>query len=229
MHVVGRQHADAQPLGQRRQLGVDLALLGEPVVLQLDEEPVRPEDLQVLLRDLLRRRDVVPAQRRRNLAAQARARADQPRGELAQHLLVDPRLVVEPLEVADRGQLDQVPVTRQVLGEQQKVVARFAQPTGLAVPPVPGGHVHLAADNRLDAGGLGGGVELNCPEQVAVVGDRHGGHVHPLAGLDEVLHPTRAVEQRVLGVHVQMYEIGWRQRRLRHDLSPSILERTGPG
>ena len=53
MHVVGRHQPDAQPLGQIGQLGIDHVLLVDAVLLHLDEKPIRPENLQIGLGDLL--------------------------------------------------------------------------------------------------------------------------------------------------------------------------------
>ena len=86
---------------------------------------------------------------------------------LRQQLLVDPRLVIEPVEVAGRDQPDQVPVAFLVFAEQHQVVV------ALRIGPVSvtlSGDVHLAADDGLDALRRGRVIELDRAEQVAVVG-----------------------------------------------------------
>jgi hypothetical protein len=67
-------------------------------------------------------------------------------------------------------------------------------------------HVHLAADDRLDAGRLHRVVELDRAEHVAVVGDRAGGHAELGNSLREVFRASSAVEKRIFGVEMEMDE-----------------------
>ena len=131
VHIVGGDRRHAELVGQVREFGIDLLLLAHPVVLQLDEEPVGTEDVEVRLGHLLGGGVIDPQQLLRHFAADAAAGADQPVGKLAQRGLVNPRLVVEPLEVADAGELHQVAVAGQVHRQQQQVIAGLAQPLGL--------------------------------------------------------------------------------------------------
>jgi hypothetical protein len=66
--------------------------------------------------------------------------------------------------------------------------------------------VGLDADDRLDPGGLGLLVELVGPEDVAVVGHRHGGHPELCGPLGQRSQTRRTVEHGVLGVHVEVDE-----------------------
>ena len=68
--------------------------------------------------------------------------------------------------------------------------------------------VHLAADDRLDALRLRGLEELDRAGQGAVVGERHRGHLELCCLARERGYPARPVEDRVLGVDVQMDERG---------------------
>jgi hypothetical protein len=74
------------------------------------------------------------------------------------------------------------------------------------VEPAAGGDVGLGADDRLDPVRPRLLPEVEGAEDVAVVG--HGQRRHAeLGGLGEqVVEPGRAVEHRVLGVHVQVHE-----------------------
>ena len=69
-----------------------------------------------------------------------------------------------------------------------------------------GGHVRLGADDRVDAGLAAGGVEVEDPVHVAVVGDPEGGLAVLDRRLDQVLDPGGTVEHRELGVGVQVGE-----------------------
>ena len=90
-----------------------------------------------------------------------------------QKVPVDPGLVVEALEIAGRDQLDEVAVALLVLAQQDQVVV--AVRVGADRVPLLR-DVDLAADDGMDALVLGGVVELNRAEQVAVVGHGHGRH-----------------------------------------------------
>ena len=73
------------------------------------------------------------------------------------------------------------------------------------------GDVDLAADDRLDPGSLGRLEELHRPRHRPVVGERDGRHLELGGPGDEVGNPAGAVEDRVLGVDVEVDE-----RRFRH-------------
>jgi hypothetical protein len=79
---------------------------------------------------------------------------------------------------------------------------------GAALGAPPGRHVELAADDGLDAGLLRGQIEIDGAEEVAVIGERDGREVQVLGLLHELLELGRSVEQAVLGMHVQMDEVG---------------------
>ena len=97
---------------------------------------------------------------------------------------------------------------------------RFFQPTSflasrmrwfdsaLGLVEAIGRDVGLAAEDRLDAVGLGLLVEVERAEQVAVVGDRH--RLHPaLEHLrEQVVQADGAVEKAILRVQMQVRELG---------------------
>ena len=69
-----------------------------------------------------------------------------------------------------------------------------------------GGDVDLAADDRLDPGFLAGLVEVDRAVHDAVVGDGQGGHLELGRSLHERVDAARPIEQRELGVVVQVDE-----------------------
>jgi hypothetical protein len=73
---------------------------------------------------------------------------------------------------------------------------------------VSGGYVHLAPDHRPHARLDSGAMELEGPENIAVIRDRDRRHTHPRHLFCEVRDPNRGVEQRVMTVQVKMDE--WR-------------------
>ena len=67
---------------------------------------------------------------------------------------------------------------------------------------------HVDTDERLDARRDRGAVEAHHAEQVRTIGDGHGGHAQCLRPFDERADPQDAVDERELGVQVQMDEAG---------------------
>ena len=140
--------------------------------------------------------------------------AIEPFGMPRQQILVDSRLVVEALEKSGRDQLQQVAISLLVLAQQhQMVVAIRIAAAGEALLR----DVHFAADHRMHALGFGAVVKLHRAEKISVIGHRHGGHLL----LDDEIHQLTdlagAVEQRIIGMAMQMDE----RRRRTHLLSRS--------
>ena len=140
-----------------------------------------------------------------------------------EQLPVDPRLVVVALEVGGRGQLHQVAVALDGLGQEGQVVVELLAALDVAagvVHPAPphralvarlAGHVGLGADDRHDALVAAGLVEVEDPVHVPVVRDAERRLAVGHRRRHEVSDPRRAVEHGELGVGVQM-----RKRPLRH-------------
>ena len=125
---------------------------------------------------------------------------------LRQQLLVDPRLVVVAVEVRGGRQRQEVAVADVVLGQEDHVVV-VGVGLALLVGHAAGGDVGLDADDRLDPGLLGGGVERDDPVHGPVVGERQ--RWHPLLG-DPLRHlpdAAQPVEQAELGVDVEVDEV----------------------
>ena len=83
MDVVRRDQTDAEIFRELRQHRVALALFFHPVIVQLDEEIFRAQDVAILRCGLSCLADVIRLDRRIDFARQATAQADQPRGMLA--------------------------------------------------------------------------------------------------------------------------------------------------
>ena len=140
----------------------------------------------------------------RHLAARAAGQDDQALVVPVQQLPVDPGVIVEPLEVGRRHELDQVAVSRLVLCQHGHVVGLLV----VRVPVVPASwsDVHLAADDRCNPVRLGRLVEVDGPVQPAVVGYCQVAHAQLRSPLDEGVDTAQAVQEAELGVIVQMRE-----------------------
>ena len=68
--------------------------------------------------------------------------------------------------------------------------------------------VEFAADDGLDAVFVGGVDEMHGAEDISVVGHGDGGHAEFFHALAEFFHVAGAVEQGVIGMQMQMDELG---------------------
>ena len=197
-------------LGEPDQVRVDLGLLAQPGVLELDVDALAAEDLDEPVEVGGRVGRPVLDERPGDAAGEAaRERDDSLRVPLEQRP-VDARLVVVALEVAERGELDQVPVALVRLGEQRQVRVPLRLRHAVVAD------VDLAADERLHAVLAGLLDEVDRARQRAVVGERHGRHLPLGRARGERRHPARPVEDGVLRVDVEVDE-----RRRRHGRSQS--------
>ena len=205
--VVGADKGQIEVAGHRQEAGVHDPLIVDALVLHLEEEVAGAEDVPIGRGRLAGALRLLRAEPRRHLALQAGAQADEPLRVPGQQLLVDPRLVVEPLRVAGGDQLDEVVVAGEVLGEEHEVVVGLP---GRAAPlaTAAGRDVDLAAEDRLDPPFPRLVVEHHAREQVAVLGDGEGRHAGLLGMLHHFADAACAVEQRVLRVEVEVYELG---------------------
>ncbi len=106
-----------------------------------------------------------------------------------------------PLQKAGRGQLDQVAVAGRIGRQQGQMEA--VHPARAAARVVVD-QVDLTADDRLDVVLETGGVELHGAVHHAVIGQRQGGLPERRRPLRESFDLAGPVEQRVLGVDVEM-------------------------
>ena len=213
--VAGRDQRQPGFPGELRQRRVDPLLDVEAGVLHLDVGRVAAEDLGEAVEVGARVVGPVLLERLADAAGEAAGERDQALRVALEQLPVDAGLVVVALEVAGRGELDQVRVAGVVLGEQRQV--RVALPLRPAVL----GDVELAADQRLDADLARLAHELDRARERAVVGQRHRRHLELGRARRERGDAARSVEDRVLGVDVQVDEAG-----LSHGKS-SVVRRPG--
>jgi hypothetical protein len=128
-----------------------------------------------------------------------------------EELVIDARIIIEPLQLGGAGDLQKIAVANLVLGQQQQVKRVFVE-LGVAVGHAARGHVGLEPDDGLHPRVSGGTEELHHAEHRAVVRDGHGAHVQLFDPVDQLLDVAEAVQQGIFGVHVKVGEI-------RHDPS----------
>ena len=182
-------------------------LLGDAVVLQLEVEAVRAEELAVVQRARLRASAVLPVEDGRgDVAGQAGAQGDEPLVVALEELVVDARLVVEAFGVPEGGEREEVAVARRVAGEQDEVVVTRALLAARLLQARAGRHVELGADDGLDALLPAFLVEREGAEHVAVVGEGEARHAELLRPADERVDGGGAVEEGEIGMAVQVHE-----------------------
>ena len=131
---------------------------------------------------------------------------------------------VQALEEAAAGELDEVAVALVVGGQQRQVVALDLALVHRAVVD----EVGLEPDDRLDPVLLGGLHELDRAVHHAVVGQAEGGLVERRGARGERVDLARAVEQRVLGVDVEVGAAGGTHGRGPRDAASDASSVTRP-
>ena len=124
---------------------------------------------------------------------------------LRQQLMVDPRLVINALQMGRGHQPDQIPVALQISGQQQKVIVRIlASGRGFLFEPVSRGHVNLTTHDRLHPRFRGCLIKLDGPVQVAVIRQGEGRLVELFGPVHQLRNPAGPVQQGVLRMAVEM-------------------------
>src|SRR5262249_28630259 len=128
VQVVRRQQRRARLATEVVEQRVERALgrLRSVVILHLNVEVLRPEDVLIPARRRPRAVQVATQQQLGYLAGKAAGGDDQSLGVPLQNLLVDTRTIVIATGVGDGRQLEQVVVARAILRQQQQVIVVVA-------------------------------------------------------------------------------------------------------
>ena len=120
-----------------------------------------------------------------------------------QQILIYARFVVKALQKAGGYQLDEVAIPFLVLAQQHQVVISV----GIAANFMPLlRYINLAADHGVDALFLGGVVEFDGAEEIAVIGHGDRGHLLFDHQVHELGDFAGSIEQGVVGVAMKMDE-----------------------
>ncbi len=206
VQVVGDDMPEANLGPESQQLLVEAVLLSQAMILQLEEETVRPEDVAVLAGQLASQLPVVDLERLGDLAAKAGGEADQTLRVLRQVFTVDPGLVVVAVEVRIGDEAAQVLVSLPVLGEKDEVEG-LAVGLAFLVVHAPAGDVRLDADDGFDAPCRNRLHERHRPVKSPVVGDGHGVETELRALFGKLVDAAEPIEQAELGVEMQVDEV----------------------
>src|SRR6516164_7501395 len=138
----------------------------------------------------------------------------------AEQFVVDPWLVVKPLEKTRRYQLHQVVIALGILAEQDqmvrsprswlKIIAVIGRLPGLlpAVESAALGNVNFTTDDRLYISLAGFVEEIRRREEIPVVGYGHRRHLLPRRFIKQLGSLARPVQQAVVRMNVQVNKLG---------------------
>ena len=182
---------------------IDLCFLRKLLILKLQIEISRPEDLAVFQRRLLCRRIVVLMEILRNAARETGRQADQSLVMLAKQLHIHARTIIKAVDEAARDKVCQVLIAGHVLTQQDQVIRLAVERVDL-VKARARRDIDLAADDRLDVRCLCRPVEVDHAVHHAVV--RDGDSVLPelFDARHDILDAARPVEQAVFRMDMQM-------------------------
>jgi len=175
------------------------------VPLQLKEVAVAAKHLTEPRHGLSSLLGLATLQQRGHLSRQAGGQADQAFGMLGKQVFVYARSVVEAVEVSARHEFHEVLVARLVLGEEQEMIG-MAVDLGLLVRHPARSLIDLAAEQRPDPGLARSAVELDHAVHLPVISKSQRVHAGLQRAVAQIAEPSRAVQQRVLRVHMKMDE-----------------------
>src|SRR5687768_58913 len=206
--VLGGDERDAGLLRELDEVAVARLLFVElGVVLDLEEEVSRSEDVDVLAGDLLGLAELVHGQRLADGPAHAAREPDEPLGVLAKDLSIYTGLVVEALEVRDGGQLEEVAVALFGLAKKDDLV-RLVVDAGSFVGQFIERHESALPDDRLDLLLAALLVELDGAVDRRVIRQRDGVHIHLFGSLRQLIQLGQSLEEAVVAMNMEVDEFG---------------------
>ena len=199
--VVGGHQGNPRLSVEAENPGVHRLLLVDAVVLNLQVVAVLPKDVPHLQgvgqRPLVVPRHEPPG----NFPAQAGRQGDEALTVGPQQLHIHPRSAVKALHIGHGHQIAEVAVPRLIFTQQHQVAGGAVQLSGV-VEPGPGCHIHLTADDGLDARPQAGPVKVHSAEHHSVVGDGHSLLPQLLDPLHQLLDAAGPVQQGVFRMYM---------------------------
>src|SRR5579862_8529267 len=207
--VVGRDQRQAEIFFQTEQIGVDAMFLLQALILNLKKEIVGTKNVAVGCSGIAGGIVIFFHQPLGHFAFQAARESDQTFGVFGEKLLAHPRLVVKPAQRGFGSDLGQVAVAFLAFRENQKMVVGITVGrSALDIVVVLLADVQLAANDGFDAGLVRGIDEMDRAKNVAVVGHGDRRHTHLFDALDKLFDVAGAVEHGVIGMEMQVDELG---------------------
>ena len=115
------------------------------------------------------------------------------------------------LQVRRSDQFDEIAIAGFVLGQEQEVsIDILAAARAFLVEAAAGRDINLASDDRFDPQVAGGLIKIDRAVKNAMIGDRQGGNLQLMRLLHQPVEAAGAIEQRILGVQMEMNKISMR-------------------
>ena len=201
--VVGAHQGDARLVVDAQQGAVHGGLVGNAVILQFQIEIALSENALHFQSVGLRALVIAVHDAAGDLTGQAGAQADQALAVLPQQVQVDAGLDVKALDIGLGHHIGQVAIARLVAAQQHQM-AGLGIKLVLLVETGAAGHIHLAADDGMDALRLTGAVEIDGAVHGAVVRDGAGSLPHLFDQFGQVTDAAGAVQQAIFRMDVKV-------------------------
>ena len=207
--VVGRHQGQTQIFFELKQMGTDAMLHLQALILKFKIEIFFAEDIAIRCGSIARRLVLVFHQVLCNFTLQATGKADQTLGVLGKKFLADSRFVVKATKRSFRGDLHQIAIAHFVFGQDQEMVIRvtvgrstFDNVIFLLA------YIKLATHDRLHPSFVSRIHKVHCTKNVAMIGHGNRGHAELLYAVDKLFHIAGAIKHGVIGMEVQVDELG---------------------
>ena len=201
--VIGGHQGNPRLLADLDQVGIDPGLVGQIVALDFQEKVALAKEVLVF-QGLLDGLVPVPLENQPGqFTGQAGRQGDQTLVMGLQQGLVHPGPVIEAIHKTGRDQLDQIPVTLIVLGQENQVVGVPVQGPLLFLV-TSGRHIDLTANDGMDAIFFHGPVKIQDPIHGPVVGNGAGIHAQLLQAGGQFMDPVGAIKQAVFRMKMQV-------------------------
>ena len=207
MRVVGGDERDVQIFFEAEHGFGDLAVGREAVVLNFEEVVPSPEEIFVEAGADFGRFVVAGHDVLRDFAGEAARETDEAFGVFGEKFFADARLAIEAVQRGLAGKSNEVFIARFVFGEDEHVVV-LGVGVGLAAMILFLADIELAAEDGLQVALLHGVEEVDGAVDIAVVGDGGRGLPDLFEMLGELVYVAGAVEERVIGVQMEVGELG---------------------
>ena len=180
-----------------------LFFLRHAMILQLDKKILPAKNLQIFLQHLFRPEHIPPDNPCRHLPGNAGTEADKPLAVFSQQLLIHSWLVIHALGIGPGHQLYQISISLVIFRQQNQVVVPCAIHLVLLMA-VPGCHIHLAANDRVNPLPLAGLIKLHDAEHIAMVRNGYMLHAQLLHTGNQRLDAVCPIQQAVFSMNMQM-------------------------
>ena len=176
------------------------------------------EDFDVPLEEIPGFSHFLTENQMRQLTRYTTRQADQAVTVRFEQFLIDARFIVETIQICGGGHLHQILKPSAVHRQQCEMIAGLFHRGRFFVGAATRGNVGFVSKHGVDPVSFAGGVKLDRPVQVAVIGDRQRIRSAVFDLLNQVGNAVGSVEQAEMGVAMQMDK--W--HRVAHG-NPSLL------